>query len=74
MAQQAQNNEFVESGFETEFSMSLVDNDHSRLVVTGKHKSNSSEQEKFSLVKFEESMFLYTSLKLIQKLSFFVTW
>ena len=72
MAQRAQNNEFVESGFETEFSMSLVDNDHSRLVVTGKHKSNNSEQEKFSLVKSEEGLFLYISLRLIQNYSSWV--
>ena len=38
MAQIAQNNKFVESGFETELSMSGMNNNHSRLVVTGKHK------------------------------------
>ena len=38
MAQRAQNNEFVESGFETELSMIEVENNHNKLVVTGKRK------------------------------------
>ena len=38
MAQRAQNNKFVESGFETELSMSGMNNNHNRLVITRKHK------------------------------------
>ena len=34
-----------------------MDNDHSRLVVIGKHKTNSFEQEKSSLAKSKEGYF-----------------
>ena len=60
----------LESGLEPELSMSQIDNDHSRLVIIGKSKTNSFEQEKFSLVKSEEGLFLYIFLILIQKLQF----
>ena len=46
-----------------------MDNDHSRLVIARKNKINSFEQEEFSLIKFEECLFLYISLKLIQNYS-----
>ena len=60
----------LESGLELELSMSQMDNDHNRLVIIGKSKTNSFEQEKFSLVKSEEGLFLYIFLILIQKLQF----
>ena len=53
--------------------MSQVDNDHNRLVIIGKNEINSFEQEKFSLIKSEEGLFLYISLRLIQKLQFLGT-
>ena len=40
-----------------------MDNDHSKLVIARKNKTNSFEQEKFSSVKSKEGMFLYISLK-----------
>ena len=46
-----------------------MDKDHDRLVNNGKNKTNSFEQEKFSSVKFEEGLFLYISLRLIQNYS-----
>ena len=46
-----------------------MDNDHSRLVITGKNKANNFEQEKFSSAKFEEGLFLYIALILIQNYS-----
>ena len=46
-----------------------MDNDHSRLVIARKNKINRFEQEEFSLIKFEECLFLYISLKLIQNYS-----
>ena len=55
----------LESGLETEFPMSQVDNDHSRLVITGKNKANSFEQEKFSSAKSKKGLFLYISPRLI---------
>ena len=60
----------LKSGLEPELSMSQMDNDHMRLVNIGKCKTNSFEQEKFSLVKSEEGLFLYIFLILIQKLQF----
>ena len=45
-----------------------MDNDHSRLVVIGKHKTNSFEQEKSSLAKSEEGcsyIFLLDLYKII---------
>ena len=60
----------LESWLETELSLSYVDSDHNRLVITGKNKTNSFEQEKFSSVRSEEGLFLYISLRLIQKLQF----
>ena len=42
-----------------------MDRDHSRLVVTKNNKINSFKQEKFSLVKSEDGLFLYISLRLI---------
>ena len=47
-----------------------MDNDYSMLVIAGKNKTNSFEQEKFSSVKSEEDLFIFISLKLIQKLQF----
>ena len=55
----------LEGRLETKLSMSQVDNDHSRLVITGKNKANSFEQGKFSSAKSEEGLFLYISLRLI---------
>ena len=46
-----------------------MDNDHSKLVIARMNKTNSFEQEKFSLVKSEEGLFLYISLRLIQNYS-----
>ena len=43
-----------------------MDNDYSMLVIAGKNKTNSFEQEKFSSVKSEEGLFLYISLRLTQ--------
>ena len=63
----------LESGLKTKLSMSQVDNDHNRLVIIGKNETNSFEQEKFSSIKSEEGLFLYISLRLIQKLQFFGT-
>ena len=60
----------LESGLEPELSMSQMDNDHSRLVIIGKSKTNIFVQEKFSSVKIEEGLFLYIFLRLIQKLQF----
>ena len=45
-----------------------MDNDYSMLVIAGKNKTNSFEQEKFSSIRFEEGLFLYISLRLIPKL------
>ena len=59
----------LNSGLETELSMSQVDNDHSKLVIARKNKTNSFEQEKFSSVKSKEDLFLYISLRLIQNYS-----
>ena len=58
----------VYSGLETELSLSWVDSDHNRLVITGKNKTNSFEQEKLSSAKSKEGLFLYISFSPIQKL------
>ena len=60
----------LESGLETKFSMSQMDNDHNKLVITGKNKVNSFEQEKFSSAKSEEGFFLYIFLRLIPNYNF----
>ena len=63
----------LKSGLKTKLSMSQVDNDHNKLVIIGKNETNSFEQEKFSSIKSEEGLFLYISLRLIQKLQFLGT-
>ena len=60
----------LESGLETKLSLSQVDSDHNRLVITGKNKINSFEQEKLSSVKPDECLFLYISLRFIQNVQF----
>jgi len=47
-----------------------MDNDHNKLVITGKNKVNSFEQEKFSSAKSEEGFFLYIFLRLIPNYNF----
>ena len=39
---------------------------YSRLVGVGKNETNNFRQEKFSSVKFEDGLFLFTSLRLIK--------
>ena len=56
----------LESGLEIELSMSYMGNNHNRLIITGKNKTNRFEQEKLSSVKSEEGLFLYISIRLIQ--------
>ena len=63
----------LESGLEIKLSMSQVDNDHNRLVIIGKNETNNFEKEKFSSVKSKEGLFLYISVRLIQKLQFLGT-
>ena len=63
----------LESKLEIKLSMSQVDNDHNRLIIIRKNETNNFEQEKFSSVKSEENLFLYISLRLIQKLQFLST-
>ena len=46
-----------------------MDNDHSKLVIARKNKTNSFEQEKFSSIKSKEDLFVYISLRLIQNYS-----
>ena len=55
----------LESELENKLSISSVDNDHSRLVITGKNKINGSKQERFFSVKSDDGLFLCISLKLI---------
>ena len=74
MVQRAKNNEFVESGLETKLLMSEVDNNHNRLVVTGKHKQIVWTRKVF-LGQVRKRLFLYIyiyiyiSLRLIQNYS-----
>ena len=58
MVQRAKNNEFVESGLETKLLMSEVDNNHNRLVVTGKHKQIVWTRKVF-LGQVRKRLFLY---------------
>ena len=66
IAQKAQNNKFVKSRLEIKISMSQVSNDHNRIVVIRKHKTNSFGQGKSFLTKSEEGCSHISLLNLIK--------